>query len=112
MYLSQPIKYFFLVCGLLHPLLKPLPPARCLPYDPVADPASTAVSLRLTRDPPPPARALCPRLPRHCPQEEGALDARDTALDALKGVLEILLLAPPELKLPQRFAPSIPDEYA
>ncbi|CAB1117515.1 unnamed protein product [Ectocarpus sp. CCAP 1310/34] len=41
----------------------------------------------------------------------GALDAPDTALDALKGVLEVLLLAPPELKLPQRFAPSIPDEY-
>lgn len=40
------------------------------------------------------------------------LDAPDTARDALKGVLEVLLLAPPELKLPQRFAPSIPNEHA
>lgn len=45
-------------------------------------------------------------------QEAGAVDATDTALDALKGVLEVLLLAPPELRLPQRFAPCIPDEHA
>ncbi|CAM9744620.1 unnamed protein product, partial [Scytosiphon promiscuus] len=45
-------------------------------------------------------------------KEEGVLDAPDTARDALKGVLEVLLLAPPELKLPQRFAPSIPNEHA
>ncbi|CAM9362226.1 unnamed protein product, partial [Ascophyllum nodosum] len=44
-------------------------------------------------------------------KQEGALDAAETALPALKGVLEVLLLAPPELMLPRRFAQHIPEEH-
>lgn len=49
---------------------------------------------------------MCP-----CLKQEGALEATETALPALKGVLEVLLLAPSELKLPGRFSDHIPEEH-
>lgn len=49
---------------------------------------------------------MCP-----CLKQEGALEATETALPALKGVLEVLLLAPSELKLPARFSDHIPKEH-
>lgn len=39
------------------------------------------------------------------------LDSAETAMPALKGVLEVLMLAPPELDLPRRFTPHIPGKY-